>query len=371
MWRGTHFLVVAVFALLWLGGEASAYAADAPPPTVKLSGPSPYTVHLNSVKEDGFSVDFHLSVENDGPELAAADYTFALLPDRTYTSGQTPTLTVTPTVLKARTDTQVPMTLAVHETVTTTLTVVMTVSVNNILPSSQTLTLTRSPRSTNFISIAVTSGLVGLLVFCLLYVVVGHRSSGDNANIVWTPSAFTFSGSWVTSISAVLTAVATVFTTTGVLTSLVPGIDTSFFLGVAVVYAVVLSLAPLVYSALMSVPSGSTDGVAYGTRTAFRAAAAITAVAISGQLSTVGAVCWLSDLSGPVRCCFLGLLGVVAVVIVWYIMVSGDQLTELAKPPPPPPPGPPQPPGQPGQPVPPVLPVQQQQIMALVMPGLP
>lgn len=205
-----------------------------------------------------------------------------------------------------------------------------------------------------------------------MYQFVGHEPSEDNANIVWTPSAFTFSGSWVTSISAVLTAVATVFTTTGVLASLVPGIDTSFFLGVAVVYAVVLSLAPLVYSALMRVPSGSTDGIAYGTRTAFRAAAAITTVAIGGQLSTVGAVCWLSKLSGPVRCCFLALLGIVAVVIVWYIMVSGCQLTKLAKPAPPAPPqGPPQPPGQPGQPVPPVLPVQQQQLMALVMPGLP
>jgi hypothetical protein len=119
-----------------------------------------------------------------------------------------------------------------------------------------------------------------------------------------------------------------VFTTTGVLTSLVPGIDTGFFLAVTIVYGVVLSLAPLVYSALQKLENGQM----YGSHVGYAIAAAITAVAVGGQLSTVGAVIWLSGLNAGLRWGLLAFLIVVALLVVWYTEQTRRQLWELPKP---------------------------------------
>jgi hypothetical protein len=331
MWRRALLgAMVVVTALLWPAGAA---IADSPgsPPVVKLVGPSPYTVHLKSTN-DQFTASFSLSVENDGPELTSSQYSLVTISDHPDQNDVVLKIT-TPTALQARTDTEVPVSLRIADRTTTTLTVLLTVSANDILPSSQTLTLTRAPLSTNFLGIALASLGLGFAVLVLLTLTL-RRRTGRN-NILWTPSTFSFSGSWVTSITAVVTAVVAVFTTTGVLTALVPGIDSSAFIGSTVVYAFVLSLAPMIYSALMTADSTVQNGSAFGTRTGYRLAAAITAVAFGGQLATVGAVVSLSSMPLELRTGLMALLGVAAVVMVVYVWRSGDQLSKLTDPSPP------------------------------------
>src|SRR5262249_41574604 len=197
-------------------------------------------------------------------------------------------------------------------------------------------TLTRSPLPANFSGILAGSLVLGALVLIVSFLCrkiprapepeQGKPEQGNT--IIYTNSTFSFSQSWATSIAAILTVVATVFTTTGVLASLAPGIDTGFFLAVTIVYGVVLSLAPLVYSALQK----PEDGQVYGSHAGYVIAAAITAVAVGGQLSTVGAVIWLSDLSVGLRWGLLGFLGVVALLVVWYTEMTRRQLWVLPKP---------------------------------------
>src|SRR5262249_38299573 len=143
--------------------------------------------------------------------------------------------------LKATTITYVPVTLTVHDSDTTSLTVILTIrSPSGVAPSTENITLTRSPLAANFWGIV--AGSVGLLALVLI-VFHCYREKPtlpqQEQTTIYTNSTFSFSESWATSIAAILTVVATVFTTTGVLTSLVPGIDTEFFLAVTIVYGVV------------------------------------------------------------------------------------------------------------------------------------
>ena len=324
----------------------------ASPPTVKLIGPNPLTEDLSAVKHKSntFSAKFSVSIENDGTHPIAAPkpnkgwssggYRITLVSDRRYSSSaERPTITpgskrvsLAPTSVTA-----VPVFLTVHDSGTTSLTAVLEVtSPSGVLPSTQSITLTRSLKASNFYGILGGSLGVGLAV--LLTSWFRRRPADDEGDgtaattgsqIIYTDATFSFSQSWATSIAAVLTVVATVFSTTGVLSSLVPGIDTEFFLAVTIVYGVVLTLAPLVYSALQ-IPEGTH---VYGRRGGFIAAAVITGVAVGGQLSTVGAIVALSNLSCGVKWLLWVLLTAAAALVVWYTEATRGQLWQLPPPP--------------------------------------
>jgi hypothetical protein len=70
----------------------------------------------------------------------------------------------------------------------------------------------------------------------------------------------------------------------------------------------------------------------FGSRVGYVIAAAITVMAVGGQLSTVGAVIWLSGLNAGLRWGFLAFLGVVSLLVVWYTERTRRQLWELPKP---------------------------------------
>jgi hypothetical protein len=316
---------------------ASAAMSEAlAPPTVKIVSPNPLTVHLTSAN----TASFNLSIENDGPQIAATDFAISVVSDRSHTkTSDEPSIKINtvnglPVALRGTTVTTVPVTLTVHDQNTTTLTAVLTITKPaGVAPSTDELKLTRSPVSSNFYAIGGASLGMGLLVLLTFWRYRDKpnppKPPNPDSDIIYTESTFSFSGSWATSISGVLTIVATVFTTTGVLTSLVPGVDTGFFLTVTVVYALILSLGPLVYSALQKT---SDDGLVYGTKRGFKAAAAITAAAVGGQLSTVGAVIGLSDLDGRVQVVLLVFLGVVSALMVFYAEMTRRQLWRLLAP---------------------------------------
>jgi hypothetical protein len=334
-------VVTLLMLLLVLGtfaAAADAWAAEKPttPPTVKLVGPSPLTEHLK-LAHGAFIATFNLSIENDGPLIRACDvsgctrYKFDVLTDRIY-SKASDVATITPNQARPLKHgfTKVPVTLVVHDSDTTSLTATLTLrSPPGVVPSTEIITLTRSPKSLNFAAIFIASLALGVSV---LYVAWFFREKPDmkaDSEVIYTDATFSFSQSWATGIAGLLTIVATVFSTTGVLTVLVPGIDTGFFLAVAIVYGVVLTLAPLVYSTLEK----AKDGHMYGSHHGFVIAAAITAVAVGGQFSTVGAVIWLSDLNLFLRVAFLVLLGGVAAVVIAYTEATRRQLWLLPKPP--------------------------------------
>jgi hypothetical protein len=327
--------------LLALGIFAAATAswaaagAQAAPQTVKLVGPDPLTVHLRDTNS-AFTATFNLRIENDGPRIAAAEpggrgaYKISVVSDRNYANAaDAPVIKINQAApLQATTITYVPVTLTVHDSDTTSLTVILTVrSPSGVAPSTENITLTRSPLAASFWGIFGSSLVLPALVLIVYFSSRGKPASPLRTTI-YTNSTFSFSQSWATSIAAILTIVATVFTTTGVLTSLVPGIDTGFFLAVTIVYGVVLSLAPLVYSALQK----EEEGQVFGSHRGYVIAAAITAMAVGGQLSTVGAVIWLSGLSVSLRWVFLAFLSVVALLVVWYTEMTRRQLWKLPKP---------------------------------------
>jgi hypothetical protein len=330
------FLAVGVFTTATDSWAAA--GRQAVPQTVKLVGPDPLTVHLNDTN-GAFTATFNLRIENDGPRIAATKlngggaYRLSVVSDRNYSkAADAPALRINRAVpLRATTITYVPVTLTVHDSDTTALTAILTVrSPPGVAPSTEDITLTRSPLAANFFGILAGSLILGALVLIVFFLSRGKPTlpPGQDETIIYTNSTFSFSQSWATSIAAILTVVATVFTTTGVLTSLVPGIDTGFFLAVTIVYGVVLSLAPLVYSALQKLENGQM----YGSHIGYAIAAAITAVAVGGQLSTVGAVIWLSGLNAGLRWGLLIFLGVVALLVLWYTEQTRRQLWELPKP---------------------------------------
>jgi hypothetical protein len=335
-WDSKRFLaligLIFIFAVSAAGTKS--WAATTPtPPVVKLVGPSPLTEHLNSVR-GGFTVSFNLNVENDGGRIAppgtgknAGGYKVGVVSDRNYLkAGQAPTITADGSVaIAATTVTKIPVTLTVRDKETTSLTVTLTVlSPAGVAPSTQDITLTRSPRSLNFVGILLGSLGTGSAVALLMWIRRDKRAFGRN--LIFTDSTFSFSQSWATSVSGILTIVATVFTSTGVLGDLVPGIDTGFFLTVTIVYGVVLALAPLMYLTLQQ-PDGNHH--IYGTRQGYAVAAVITLVAVGGQLSTLGAIIWLSDLNRPLRAVLLVFLGAVAAAVVWYTEATRRQLWQL------------------------------------------
>jgi hypothetical protein len=175
---------------------------------------------------------------------------------------------------------------------------------------------------------------MGALVFLVL--LGDHRwkaklkPSARRQKLIYTDATFSFSQSWATSIAGLLTIVATVFSTTGVLASLIPGVDSGFFLAVTIVYGMVLALAPLVYSTLQG--SEGDHSHSYGTRRGFVIAATITGVAVGGQLSTLGAIIALSDLSFSLRVTIIALIAVVAGLIIAYTAATRRQLWRLPKP---------------------------------------
>jgi hypothetical protein len=331
-----------VMLLLVLGvstaatGAWAAAVAESTPQSVKLVGPDTLTVHLKAAN-NAFTATFNLSVENDGPLIAAptlsggGGYKFSVVSDRNYSKAtDAPTIKINQAVpLEPTTITYVPVTLAVHDSDTTSLTVILTViSPSGVAPSTKDITLTRSPLSANFLGILIVSLGLGAFILGVSFLFQKKPDGTTDKQIIYTNSTFSFSQSWATSIAAILTVVGTVFTTTGVLTSLVPGIDTGFFLALTIVYGVVLALAPLVYSALQK----PEDGQVYGTHLGYVIAAAITGVAVGGQLSTVGAVVLLSDL-GWVRWLLVAVLGVIALLVIWYTEATRQQLWVLPKPP--------------------------------------
>jgi hypothetical protein len=334
MRRISYRAVARIGPLLILGALAaltnsSAAGASSTAPSVTLIGPATLTEDLHAVGKS-FVADFTLSIQNDGSEaIQPGAYKFVVVSDRNYTNpSQLPTIkAASETMVKATDITPVSVRLTVHDLDTTSLTAVLKVTrPTGVPPSTVALTLTRSPKASNFVAILGASLGLGILVFATLIIKEGTWR-GDGATI-YSDSTFSFNESFVTSIAAVLAIIATVFSATGVLTSLVPGIDTDFFLGVTVVFGVVITLAPLVYS-IFQIPA---NGPVYGRRIGFVIAATIVGISVGGQLATLGAIVAISNLGPNLRITFCVLLGVVALIVLAYIRATENQLWALRPP---------------------------------------
>lgn len=334
---------LAIFPALLLAAGVFALATDSwadPAPTaVTLIGPTSLTEHLRLTNDRNYTITFTLNIENTTSAAINYDpsghngFNLRVISDRNYLAPVTPP-TITPTdsavSLPALNVMPVQVTLTVDDQDTTLLEVVLTVAQPaGILPSTEAITLTRSPENSDFGWILGGSLIVGLAIIVTFIACPRWPEEKEPASkFIYTDSTFSFSQSWATSIGAVLTVVATVFTTTGVLADLVPGIDTGFFLAVNITYGVILAIAPVTYSAFQKVVNNHT----YGTRIGFCFAATITGIAVGGQLTTVGAVVWLSDLGHDARVGLLVFIGVIAAVIVAYTEATRRQLWQLRDP---------------------------------------
>lgn len=145
---------------------------------------------------------------------------------------------------------------------------------------------------------------------------------------VYPPSAWTFGGSWVTVISVLGAALATVLGTSGLIADAFPGIDVQRFVVLNLLLGGVVLTGPLIYTANSRVDVATINGRAYG----LWLAASVTLIGVAGQLSTLGELAWLSN--GAILQKF-GIVVVIAfagVVLFWYSFQSVDQLVRLPRP---------------------------------------
>lgn len=309
------------------------------PPNVALIGPATLAEHLRTAKDGSFVGRFNLYVINGAREAiryhvsGPKSFYLSVISDRAYTK-KSPAPAVVPIkpsrMLRASSVSRVAVLLTVYDADTTSLQVVMTVAQSvGAPPSSVTITLTRTPRSSNLIWIIFGSLIAGAIVIATF---AWAERNKPKAKDIYADSTFSFGQSWATNLGAIFTAVAAIFTTTGVLSDLVPGIDTGFFLALNIGYGIVLLLPALVYSACQTLDD---DNHLYGTRRGYRLAAMITGIAIGGQLSTVGAIIALSDLADTEQRLLLAFLAIVYAVVVIYMEANRRQLWDLKKPVPP------------------------------------
>ena len=215
--------------------DSWASSASGSPPVIKLVGPESQTEHLTAGKPGIFTAIFNLMVENDGqapiPHATArhGGYEVGVVSDRSYPkgvhapavrpylpklsgrknpapgtkrphAGPQPKKSAKPRVPPALAPgavTAVPVILTVHDLVTTSVTVVVRVtSPLNVIPVSEPITLTRSPKGSNFFGILGGSLALGLGVLALAWLPFRRRDGNPGTGhpgVIYTDATFSFS----------------------------------------------------------------------------------------------------------------------------------------------------------------------------------
>jgi hypothetical protein len=258
-------LLVLVASLVW---PASAQSADPPTtPVLKLQF-ADTSVRLNPQLHGGFRADIDILVENDGlaasrPTIAA----YASLGGQVTPATSATILPSSPTDIAAfgatLLNTRVEFASANADKITIVLTVA-TESGVSVPPVFASLSLTHGLRTAGYEwALACAAGLAILVM--LLHVTLFRREKvPDPATMkvgeaklfrrIWRGTIFppssdwTFSGNWTTSVSALGAVLGTVLASTGVLTDIVPGLDTGRLLGTSILLVALLLLLPLIYT---------------------------------------------------------------------------------------------------------------------------
>jgi hypothetical protein len=158
----------------------------------------------------------------------------------------------------------------------------------------------------------------------------GQHNLGDRLGVV----DFSFADSWATTITAVGALLGTILGTTGILPDDAAPLSNSAFAGLSLVFAMVATFAPLVFSAFQSAdrPGGAQAPTYRGYVITFLIACVLTLWAAVGEIATI--VLLLSEiqsgfLTGSATWLFLVMLVVSVVAIVVYAWIRIRAIVEV------------------------------------------
>lgn len=133
---------------------------------------------------------------------------------------------------------------------------------------------------------------------------------------IFTAAAWSFSGSWATSVAALGGLLGTVLAATGFFTEVFPGVSAGRFTGFSIVFGALAVLAPIAYTALGR--RDETLSISVGTVAGLLVASAVTIAAIGGQVTALALLVQMSDASSTFRrLCLIGLAAGMGLVIVY------------------------------------------------------
>lgn len=293
--------------------EAEAEAEGPAPPKLSIAGPESVVFEL-----DGASGTANLLVINAGGLDATVRATSIQVDDPTgdctvRLSGDSSA------VVAAHDDAMLPVAIRTHSCADESGTFIVESD-----PSSDPVAARFSfARSDSLLTYAFPPVLAALSAAILGF---GLRSKSHQATIDLGP-AFSFKDSWLTTVATFTAILGTILTTTGVVASLLPGLDINRLLTLNLAFGGLVLIAPVVYAALakwewrQDVKSGKHDLHPLATRRSLILASATTLAGVVGQLATIGILVDASTLDTVAQGVLALVLVSIAIVVFVYAWV--------------------------------------------------
>lgn len=329
MRRTVLMLVTMAVVVLVIGGAARAPSSR---PVLSIVGPTDITLQLTSNGSGSHRVwtgNVILDVENDGP--AVKTYRVDNFPDPTLTPGQHEFSTYVPvskaTIIRAYQVTPIPVAITLTDTWSKSLTLaIVTTSPGKVKPATVTLSLLRRPQMQDYLwpAFLALGGSLLTLVLVFLGLVRGQKKLKD---FIYTTVSWSFTGNWVTVLSALGAAAATVLSATGFLSDVFPGVDVQRFFSLNVLFASLILVAPLVYAAASRIDQDS--HAILGTVCGLLASSTLTLLGVGGQLAMLGMLVWLAYTALLAKVLFTVTMALVVFIIIWYSYSTIGQLIQL------------------------------------------
>lgn len=185
--------------------------------------------------------------------------------------------------------------------------------------------------------------LIGALVAGLSFAALTLIAYGKQwTNRTASGTSWTFAGSWLTSITALSTALAGVLAATGFVSEVLPGVPIGHFLGLSLTFGLLVVAAPMVFMIfqvtelepgtktkdnenpeLVRVVNGRLGGVI--------AAGSLTCAGVAGQLTMLAVLTRMSQVGSTSQQVVLGLLLVAALGVGSYVVVATKQAKEMSR----------------------------------------
>jgi hypothetical protein len=162
------------------------------------------------------------------------------------------------------------------------------------------------------------------LTFLAILIRKGQEFPAPN-RAIYTASAWSFSDSWATNITVIGGLLTAVLGATDVLGEILPGVSMERFLALSLLFTAIAAGAPLVYIAFGRRETANSTPpveVTRGTFGGLLAAAAITSVAVFGQLRTIAVLVQLSNSPSTVRAALLIVVAAAGVAVALYAVRS-------------------------------------------------
>jgi len=241
--------------------------------------------------------------------------------------------------------TSIPLTVVEKNAKSNSMTFGITVSEpGSVAPINETFKLLRYPAPQSFWLPVVIGAIFGAVFFVFrsaYWRYLKRRKVGYSPALIWkylkrpvyTPTSWTFGGSWVTAISVLGGVLTTVLGASGLIADVFPGIDIQRFVALNLVLAGIVLAGPLIGAALSTTDPPPLDPGVHASVGGLLCAAAFTLVGIAGQLFVLCELALLSNAGSSQQIGIVVAVIIAGLILFWYSLRSVDQLVRLPRPP--------------------------------------